>query len=298
MSLAICDFKMGNKKWLDFNKNQRKGLLAFFVLILLFQGVYFFVSFKDNFIEDSPEKSEWLSNQVWIDSLKTIEKPSYQMYPFNPNFITDFKGYQLGMSVEEIDRLHEFRKENKYVNSVKEFQAVTQVSDSLLAVVSPYFKFPEWVSNPKNSSFQKFEKFEKKQEKIVVKDLNTATQEDLIKVRGIGEKLSERILKYKATLGAFVSMKQLSEVWGLSDEVIEELNKYFIVSYISEVKKIKINELSIKELGQFPYFKYPVSKNIVTYRSMNGEIRNADDLAKIPDFPIEKIEIIVLYLEF
>lgn len=290
---------MKNKtQFFDFNKNQRKGLLAFFVLILLLQGIYFFVSFKDNFIEDTPEKSEWLSNQTWIDSLKAIEKPSYQMYPFNPNFITDFKGYQLGMSVEEIDRLHEFRKGNKYVNSAKEFQQVTGVSDSLLEVIAPYFKFPEWVSNPKNSSFQKFEKFEKKQEKIVVKDLNTATQEDLIKVRGIGEKLSERILKYKSDLGAFVSMKQLSDVWGLSDEVIEELNKYFIVSYISEVKKIKINELSIKELGQFPYFKYPVSKNIVTYRSMNGEIRNADDLAKIPDFPIEKIEIIVLYLEF
>jgi hypothetical protein len=53
------------------------------------------------------------------------------LYPFNPNFITDFKGYKLGMSVQEIDLL-EYRKGNKYVNSPKEFQAVTQVSDSLL----------------------------------------------------------------------------------------------------------------------------------------------------------------------
>jgi hypothetical protein len=46
------------------------------------------------------------------------------------------------MSVQEID-LMEYRKGNKYVNSPKEFQAVTQVSDSLLNV-SPYFKFPDW----------------------------------------------------------------------------------------------------------------------------------------------------------
>lgn len=290
---------MKNKtQFFNFNKNQRKGLLAFFVLILLFQGVYFFISFKDNFIEETPEKSEWLSNQVWIDSLKAIEKPSYQMYPFNPNFITDFKGYQLGMSVEEIDRLHEFRKENKYVNSAKEFQQVTKVSDSLLEVISPYFKFPEWVTNPRKPSYQKFEKTEKPQKEIIIKDLNITTQEDLMEVRGIGPAFSERILKYKSLLGAFVSTEQLSEVWGLSEEVIEELNKHFIISDISEVNKIKINELSIKELGQFPYFKYPISKNIVTYRSMNGEIRNSDDLAKIPDFPVEKIEIIVLYLEF
>ena len=284
------------KEFFDFNKNQRKGLLAFFVLILALQMVYFGISYKDNFISENPEKAEWLSNQVWIDSLKKIEKPSYQMYPFNPNFITDFKGYQLGMSVEEIDRLHEFRKTNKYVNSANEFQQVTQVSDSLLAEISPYFKFPEWVTNPKSNNT--YQKFEKQQEKIIVKDLNVATQEDLMKIRGIGEKLSERILKYKSIVGAFVSMEQLSEVYGLSPEVIDELEKYFIISDKSEIIKIKINELSIKELGAFPYFKYPISKEIVTYRSMNGKIHNSDDLAKIKDFPVEKIEIIILYLEF
>jgi hypothetical protein len=48
------------------------------------------------------------------------------------------------MSVQEIDRLLEYRKGNKYVKP-KEFQAVTQVSDSLLNVIAPYFKFPDWV---------------------------------------------------------------------------------------------------------------------------------------------------------
>lgn len=280
---------------MGFSKKERKGLLVFFVLVLLFQIVYFYISFKENFTEENPEKSEWLSNQTWIDSLKTIEKPIYQIRPFNPNFITDFKGFQLGMSVEEINRLLDFRKTEKFVNSAKEFQQVTGISDSLLSQISPYFKFPEWVTNPKKSSYRKFEQ---QPENIVIKDINIATQEDLIKIRGIGEKLSERILKYKSLLGAFVSMEQLREVYGLSDEVIVELNKYFIVLDTSEAKKIKINELSIKELGSFPYFKYPVSKNIVSYRSMSGEIKDKDELSKIPDFPIEKIEIIALYLGF
>src|SRR5690554_3845685 len=282
----------------SFNKKQQKGLFAFFVLILVMQAIYFWVSYKDNFIEENPNKLDWLSNQAWIDSLKAIEKPVYQMYPFNPNFITDFKGYQLGMSVEEIDRLLEFRKTNKYVNSVQEFQNVTQVSDSLLAVISPYFKFPEWVNNPRRTSFRVFQRSEKPQKEIIVKDINAATQEDLMKVRGIGPALSERILKYKAILGAFVAMEQLQEVYGLSEEVIEELNKYFELSALPEIDKIKINQLSIKELGAFPYFKYPISKEIVSYRSMNGEIRTLQDLEKIKDFPIEKIEIIALYLEF
>ena len=49
------------------------------------------------------------------------------------------------MSIEEIDRLHSFRKKNKYVNSIEEFQELTKMSDSLLNKISPYFKFPDWV---------------------------------------------------------------------------------------------------------------------------------------------------------
>lgn len=283
------------KKFFDFNKDQQKGILLFLFLVLGLQAIYFYISFKDNFVEDEPEKIDWLANQSWIDSLKAIEKPTYQMYPFNPNFITDFKGYQLGMSVEEIDRLHEFRKENKYVNSAREFQEVTGVSDSLLDEISIYFKFPEWVNNPKKPVYQKFEKHV---ENIVIKDLNLATQEDLMAIRGIGPAFSERILKYRTSLGAFVSFEQLSEVYGLSEEVINEMRKYFVISDVSNIRKIKINELSMKDLGTFPYFRYPVSKEIVTYRSMNGEIQNNEDLAEIKGFPFEKIEIIALYLEF
>ncbi len=287
-----------NNNFFNYNKNQRKGLLALFVVIISLQLLYFFISYRSNFTTINPEKEDWVSHQAWVDSVKSIEKPSYQIYPFNPNFITDFKGYQLGMSVEEIDRLHEFRAQNKFVNSAGEFQKVTGVSDSLLSIISPYFKFPEWVTNKKTSQQKPFEFTTKVTEKITVIELNSATQEDLIKVRGIGEKLSERILKFKENLGAYVSMEQLHDVYGLSGEVVEEAKKYFVVSDISAVKKLKINELSMKELGAFPYFRYPISKNIVTYRSMNGQIKNFEDLLKVPDFPVEKIEIITLYLEF
>ena len=69
-----------------------------------------------------------------------------KIYPFNPNYITDYKGYTLGMSAEEINRLHAYRAKNKWVNSSKEFQRITKVSDSLLKQIAPYFKFPDWVT--------------------------------------------------------------------------------------------------------------------------------------------------------
>jgi DNA uptake protein ComE-like DNA-binding protein len=262
--------------------------------------VYFFIDFS-SVANKSLENEKWLSVQTEIDVLKK-EKQNYvpKIYPFNPNFISDYKGYKLGMSVREIDRLLAFRKQNKYVNSAEEFQNVTQISDSLLKNIAPYFKFPDWVKNKKQfSSFQKedYSVFAKK-EKIVVIDINKATAEDLIKIYGIGEAIAERILKQKESLGGFVAMEQLSEVWGLSPEVIGNLNKHFKVFVVPNFKKIDINNASIKELAQFPYFKYGLAKQIVTYRSMNGDIHTIEDLTKIKGFPVDKAKIISLYLDF
>ena len=282
-----------------FNKAQRTGIFLLLLLIVGFQLMVFFTDFSKVEIQN-PEKQKWLSFQTEIDSLKQ-EKFNYvpKIYPFNPNFITDFKGYKLGMSTEEIDRLLAFRKTNKYVNSAGEFQMVTKVSDSLLNVIAPYFKFPDWVTNEKSNKYVNFDKKDfYKKEKIIQIDINQATTEDLVKVYGIGPALSERILKEKAKFGSFVSMEQLKDVWGLSPEVIENLNKSFKLTVIPNVKKIKINDASIKELMQFPYFRYALAKEIVTFRSMNGEIKNSEDLSKINGFPVDKIKIIALYLEF
>jgi len=285
------------KSYFQFTKSQRSGIIFLVLLCVMFQSAYFLIDFKST-TNDSKEKQEWLAFQTEIDSLKQIKRDYIpKIYPFNPNFITDFKGQKLGMSVSEIDRLLAFRKTNKYVNTPEDFQKVTKISDSLLNTMVPYFKFPDWVTNKKEFK-SKYKSFENKKEKIVILDINQATKEDLIKVYGIGPALSDRILKLKDLLGGFVSMEQMNDVWGLSPEVIENLNKNFKVSVLPKVNKVDINNASIKELMLFPYFKYALAKAIVTYRSMNGDFKNNADLTKINGFPNEKLNVISLYLYF
>lgn len=201
--------------YFKFSWEQQVGIALLFAIIIILQLVYFFADFSTS-PKFFPEKEKWMSLQREIDSIKIADNNKEgKVYLFNPNFITDYKGYKLGMTVKEIDRLLAFRKENKYVNSPKEFQDVTKISDSLLNTMTPYFKFPDWVNNKKEiiqyKNFPNQKSFAKK-EKIVLIDVNQATQEDLIKVYGIGEALSLRILKQKESLGYFVSMEQLSDI--------------------------------------------------------------------------------------
>lgn len=300
-SYQMINFKAVSH-YFKFTSQQRTGIFLLLAIIVIVQVVYFFISFSIPEKSYSQEEQQWVSLQSDIDSLKQEKQNTVaKVYTFNPNFISDYKGYKLGMSVQEIDRLLAFRKENKYVNSAKEFQEVTKISDSLLNVISPLFKFPDWIQNKKSFKTDKPEYVHKeysKKEKVVLLDINEASQEDLMKIFGIGEALSLRILKQKEILGGFISMEQMKDVWGLSPEVLFELNTHFKIFNVPNFKKIAVNDASLKELAQFPYFRYALAKQIITYRSMNGNFKNIEDLAKIKDFPVDKAKIISLYLEF
>lgn len=288
------------KSYFLFSREHRSGIFLLFCLIVVAQLTYFLFAEK-LFAHQKPKQDlAWLSMQSEIDSLKQIAAVKKDtIYPFNPNFITDYKGYKLGLSVAEIDRLHAFRSQNKYVNSAKHFQIVTQVSDELLNKLSPHFKFPDWVTNKSANYENKYHKFlPKEKAAIIQKDINTASREDLIAVYGIGEKLADKILFEKERFGEFVSIDQMEFIWGISPDAIADLQKRFFVKNTSSLRKIAINDLSIKELATFPYFNYGLAKEIVIYRTMNNGIKHIDDLTKIKGMPNEKLKIIALYLEF
>lgn len=285
------------KSHFKFAKAERSGILCILFLIFTMQGIYFYTN-----PTKTPQlfaDAELAIYQQRIDSLKEIalEEKKPKIFPFNPNFISDYKGFTLGMSTQEIDRLHKFREANKYVNSAKEFQTVTKVSDSLLKEISPYFKFPEWVTK-KNRKKRTYTPYTyKKKEEVVLKkiDINKATIEELRKVYGIGEKLSARIVKYRTKLGGFVVQSQLADVYGLKPEVIQNVWKRFYLKSPTIVK-VNVNTCSLEELMKIPYINYELADEIINQRILREGFKAFEELSKIRNFPSDKIEIIELYL--
>jgi len=252
--------------------------------------MYFFVDFSND--EVLFQEDELSGYQTQIDSLKIIQEnnSARNIYPFNPNYITDFKGYMLGMSTDEIDNLLDFRKTGRFVNSAAEFQKVTKVSDSLLKQISPYFKFPEWVSKSKKIKEQK------KAEKIIIRDLNTATESDLKEINGVGEKLAKRIIAYRKLLGGFTFDEQIYEVYYLDTDVADKVLNKFKVLEKPVIKQVNINDATFKEVLHLPYIDYKLTKKIFNYRDDVDELKNLEELKKIDSFPLDKFDRIALYL--
>lgn len=288
------------KSHFTFSKQQRSGILLLLLLIVSLLCVYWFVDFSE---EDTLDisSSEIVSMQKEIDSLRTVEienkKP--KKYPFNPNFITDYKGYTLGMTNEEIDRLLQYRKEGKWINSAADFKKVTGVSDSLLNVLSPYFKFPDWVNNPKpRSDFKDYKSEKGFNEKTFSQkiDLNIATEEQLQQVSGIGEALSKRIISYREKLGGFSHDVQLYSVYGLEPSVVQRALNLFTVKTPKPITKINVNTASSSDISTVPGISFEMAKKIWEFRRLREKVTTTEELAKIEGMTERKLQLIQLYL--
>lgn len=281
------------KSHFSYNKRQRNGVFFLILLIVLLQIAYYLIDFSSPQIVESNTK-EMNSFIKEIDSLEVLKETmnSPKIYPFNPNYITDYKGYQLGLSVNEIDKLLKYRATGNYINSEKQFQQITGVNDSLLKIIAPYFKFPNWVSKEKST-------IPKRNTIIsdVKKDINLATLEDLRLINGIGDKLAERIISYRTKLQGFSFNDQLYEVWYLDKEVATKVLAKFTVIQTPVISKININKATFKEVLSIPYLDYELTKKIFEYRDEVAEIQSIEELKKIEGFPLEKFNRIALYLQ-
>lgn len=286
------------KSYFIFSKQQRNGIFLLICFIVALQLLYFFVDMPFN--KEVPVDKELMAKVTYeMDSLRLARLTNEEktIYPFNPNYITDYKGASLGMTNEEIDRLLNYRKQNKWINTVKQFQEVTLVSDSLLNEIAPYFKFPEWIENSVQNPISTFNTNVPSKTVAQKQDLNKATAQQLQRVYGIGEALSQRIVKYRDRFqGGFIDDIQLTEVYGLTPEVIENIKKEFTVKTPRPIEKVHLNKATVDELVTIQYIDYDLAHTILEQRQLREGFKSVDELTKVKGFPIEKLDIIKLYL--
>lgn len=279
-----------------FTRKQRKGVFLLVLVIVIIQVLYYVLDFSNPEIFDL-ESTEIVQLRQSTDSLhlRQIVENSASNFSYNPNFIDDHRGYMLGMSPAEIDRLLVYRQAGKWVNSVAEFQQVTGVTDSLLAVISPQFRFPEWVTQ-RNSSSAQAEKRISEKKAVAKRDLNQATAEELQEVYGVGEVLATRIIKYRQRLNGFITDDQLYDVYGLPPQTVQNITQKFTVITSPSVQKMNINTATASDLATLPFISFQLAKEIIDYRLLHQGFTNLEQLKEVNEFPVEKYERFALYL--
>ena len=316
------------RDYFAFNQTEIKGFMfMIFLIIVLIISVFIF-----DFLPDNPQKSkmidpkrvEELMAKIEIkesdkkeafqdryankyekyDSENTSSKP-VKLSPFDPNQASEAKLEELGIANWMAKRIINYRNKGGQFRKKEDLKRIYDFPTDLYIKLEPYITLPEksvsagFTSFPKpevNSEIKIASTFPTKESfKPVAFDLNRADTNDLKKLKGIGSKLSARIIKYREMIGGFYSENQIKEVFGLDSIVVDEILKFGTIKNPS-LKKIKINEVSTEEFKHY-YIRPYIAKSIIAYRQQHGNFTSKKDFEPIKLLDTKTLDKIFPYFE-
>lgn len=218
-------------------------------------------------------------------------------FRFDPNMMSEADMASLGFSAALSARIAHYREKGGKFRVRSDLRKMYGIDPAFYDALYPYIKLPDSVA--KKTAERKLLAVEKESEKNNLPfDLNVADTAQLKKIRGIGEKLSMRIIRYRDALGGFVSKDQVAEIYGLDSVVVNRLLKSSFLAENYTPRRININKATEQELSVHPYLSVSAAKGIVSYRFQHGDLGSVQDLRKIPVLDDKTIQKITPYLEF
>ena len=233
-----------------------------------------------------------------------------RLFKFDPNLATIDQLTELGIAPFLAKRIDKYRSKGGQFRKKEDLLHIYDFPNDLYKKLEPYIS----LSPPKTKTFAKTEYKNtypskspdatyRRETKTYTKpaiasfDINTTDTTQLIKLKGIGSKLSMRIIKFRDALGGFHSAAQFSEIFGLDSLALSELNRYAKVE--SPVRKININTATADELSSHSYLRNKkLASVIVNYRTQHGSFKSAEDLKKVKVLDEKTIEKLSPYLQY
>lgn len=217
----------------------------------------------------------------------------YELFSFDPNTLDSTGFVSLGLSNFVIKNIMKWRSTGAKFTKPKTFSKVFGLSDQKFEVLLPFITIPKHKEKEKrdwnvNSSFD--------QKSTLNINLNSATAQELKKIKGIGEVLSTRIVKYRNMLGGFHNTNQIKEVYGISDSLALALKEQLYIS--NEPIKIYVNTLQQDSLTKHPYINWKTAKSLCRYRTHHGNYHSINDLYQVKAIDSNLVLKLKPYLSF
>ena len=130
-------------------------------------------------------------------------------------------------------------------------------------------------------------------------ELTSADTTRLKMLRGIGSGYAKMIVAYREKLGGFYKAEQLLEVYKFPDETYQKIKHQLSVD-TTLIRKIKINQATVKQLKSHPYISYYQALSIVENRELQPAMRynSLYDMVVDEDLKEEDILRVAPYFSF
>lgn len=201
---------------------------------------------------------------------------------FDPNTASKDLFLQTGLSSHLTGIILKFRAKGARFNRAEDLLKVFGMNDSILNLLRPYLEFPQ-INEPVANTRQ------------FIVDINQSDTILLKQLPGIGSVLANRIVRFRESLGGFISTNQLLEVYGLRDSTLQKIQPYIDLSM--NIRRIRINQ-DLPLSKSHPYLSIKDSQIIANYIRQNGPIAAPEQLKQLLAFEQNFWDKIIPYLSF
>lgn len=285
-----------------------------------------FIGLKSNPIDNETANSKYGNSANTTtrtdsrNSQQTDADTNGKLFYFDPNTADSTQLAQLGLRKWQIRNIYRYRANGGTYSSKEDFAFVYGLTVKEYRRLAPYIRISEDYlpaymlaevkhHNKSHNNEQRHIKSQihnndkmsddiqlvytnkiKKGEQIAV---NASDTSSLQRIPGIGSYYARQTVRYRDRLGGFVNKKQLLEIENFPEESLQ-----YISIDTENIKKIKINRLSLSQLRRHPYINYYQARAITDYRRLHGEIKNIKELKLMKEFTESDLNRIIPYIEY
>ncbi|BDX36830.1 competence protein ComEA [Tenuifilaceae bacterium CYCD] len=284
------------KNFLTYTRSERNGTIVLSSILLIIIIISIFL--RDIIVKETiPNTSAYERIDSFFSSLHYIEPEKKNVYHsvlkeelpitkkvkyfyFDPNSVSIDSLVDLGLSPKQAQVVINYR------NKGGQFKIADDLSKIHVIDSFTFQKLKPWVKISSAKLRCDSSRIEVVPQKVYI-ELNSADTVSLTNLKGIGRSFARRIVAYRDLLGGFYNVSQLSEVYGLSSEVIGSILPNIWVDSTA-IKHLNLNLVSYEDLKNHPYLTDYQAKAIVYYRSKKGTINSIGELVSNKLIPSEK----------
>lgn len=288
---------MNWRDWLYFSKGERQGLIV--VLCLVTVACILMIRNQKTDTASSPSSQTDTAAQTGAVSQTDTASQAGTSSQSGTSAQTLGAQASVSSSSKPSSRLNTSQlptsdhSENAKFSSDKSASTAANDADSVSAELMNNRMVTESVGERKESVSERVQRLtsygrpsyprtEKFAEGTVV-ELNGADTTVLKKVPGIGSAFAKRIVGYRALLGGYYSVTQLSEVYGIDEDKYNALAPWFTADP-SLVVPLSVNNLPQDSLRRHPYINYGQAKIITQLRRQKGKLTGWENLRLLDEF--------------
>ncbi len=229
------------KQWLVFSKRDRNASVILLLLIAIIIVLpYFFAAQKteihidaalqaelDQYLLNNPHQNNQPVYASSISDTAITDTIKQKLFYFDPNTLSEEGFVKLGVPPKTAHTIINYRSKGGYFKNAEDLRKIYSLSKTDADRIVPYVRM-ETVKDKKENSYHKPAPEQSKQYKNL--NINTATAEEWKAFPGIGDAISNRIVKFRTSMGGFKNVEQVGKTYGLSDSVFQAIKPYLYVS--------------------------------------------------------------------